>query len=131
MKQKTTFSPPAVGISSLLAIFAVLCLTIFSLLSISTVSADIQLAEKSRTAVRNYYQADRHAEAVLAKLRAGEIPQGVTVSGSEYAYLCKVSDTQALSVAVAIDGTSYTILRWQVISTVDWQASVKLPVWAG
>lgn len=129
--KKLSFSPPAVGISSLLVIFAVLCLTIFCLLSVSTVSADIQLAQKSRTAIQNYYQADCQAEAVLAKLRAGQIPPGVTVNGSQYSYLCKVSDTQGLSVAVILDGTSYTIIRWQVISTVDWQASDKLPVWAG
>lgn len=131
MKQKAFFTPPAVGISSLLVMFAVLCLTVFALLSVATVSADTQLAERSRTAITGYYQADCQAEAVLARLRAGEIPSGVTAEGSRYCYLCKISDTQALSVAVTLDGTDYTILRWQVISTAQWQADNKLPVWAG
>lgn len=131
MKQKTSFTSPAVGISSLLVMFAVLCLTVFALLSVSTVSADVQLAERSRAAIAGYYQADCQAEAVLAQLRAGEIPSGVTVDGSRYSYLCKISDTQALAVAVALDGADYTILRWQVISTAQWQADNKLPVWAG
>ena len=131
MKQKTSVAPPAVGISSLLVMFAVLCLTIFALLSVSTVSADVTLGERSRDAVTNYYQADCQAEAVLAKLRAGELPHGVTVNGTQYSYLCRISDTQALAVTVQLEDTAYTILRWQVISTAQWQADNKLPVWAG
>lgn len=131
MKQNTSFSPPAVGISSLLVMFAVLCLTVFSLLSVSTVSADVQLGERSRDAITGYYEADCQAEAVLARLRAGEIPHGVTADDNQYSYLCKISDTQALAVTVRLEDTAYTILRWQVISTVDWQADNKLPVWAG
>ena len=38
--KKERFSPPAVGGISLLAVFAVLCLTIFALLSLATVGAD-------------------------------------------------------------------------------------------
>ena len=37
---KTNFRPPALGGVSLLVIFAVLCLTVFALLSLSTVQAD-------------------------------------------------------------------------------------------
>ncbi len=131
MKQKASFSPPAVGVSSLLVMFAVLCLTVFALLSVSTVSADVQLGERSRSAITGYYQADCQAEAVLARLRAGEIPHGVTADGTQYSYLCKISDTRALAVTVRLEGTAYTILRWQVISTVQWQADNKIPVWAG
>lgn len=131
MKQKRSFTPSAVGISSLLVMFAVLCLTVFALLSVSTVSADIQLAKRSRAAITNYYQADCQAEAVLARLRAGDMPQGVSQDGSQYSYLCKISDTQALAVTVRLEKTAYTILRWQVISTAQWQVDNKLPVWAG
>ena len=41
------FTPPMVGGSSLLVIFAVLCLTIFTLLTLSTVQADTRLSEAS------------------------------------------------------------------------------------
>ena len=41
---------PGVGVSSLLTIFAVLCLTVFALLSLSTVQAQTRLAETSRQA---------------------------------------------------------------------------------
>lgn len=40
MNERQRFSPPAVGGSSLLVIFAVLCLTVFAMLSLSTVQAN-------------------------------------------------------------------------------------------
>ena len=40
MKSRKHFSPPMVGGSSLLVIFAILCLTIFTLLALSTAQAD-------------------------------------------------------------------------------------------
>ena len=51
MEDKKRFSPPVVGGSSLLVIFAVLCLTVFALLSLSTVRADVRLSEASVQAV--------------------------------------------------------------------------------
>ena len=51
MEDKKRFSPPVVGGSSLLVIFAVLCLTVFALLSLSTVRADVRLSEASAQAV--------------------------------------------------------------------------------
>ena len=77
MKDKTAMTPPVVGASSLLVIFAVLCLTIFALLSISTVQANGRLSDHAVNAVMNYYEADAQAESILAKLRAGEKPDGV------------------------------------------------------
>ena len=38
------------------------------------------------------------------------------------------TDTQA-AVQVALEGSDYTVLRWQVISTAYWEAEDKLPVW--
>ena len=45
------FAAPAVGGSSLLVIFAVLCLTVFALLGLSTVRADGRLSDASAKAV--------------------------------------------------------------------------------
>ena len=124
-------STPAVGASSLLVIFAVLCLTVFALLSISTVRADQRLSEKAAGAVVGYYAADCEAEEILARLRSGERPEGVKEKNGIYSYSCTISDTQTLAVEVAVDGAEYTILRWQAVSTADWQADDSLPVWDG
>ena len=120
---------PMVGGSSLLVIFAVLCLTVFALLGFSTVQANKRLADISTQAVSDYYQADSQAEEILARLRAGEIPEGVRKTGNIYSYRCTISPTQALLVAVQAD--NWQILRWQAVSTVRWQAVESLDLWDG
>ncbi|MEG0780884.1 MAG: hypothetical protein RR426_09800, partial [Oscillospiraceae bacterium] len=75
--RKSEFSPPAVGGSSLLVIFAVLCLTVFSLLALSTVEANGRLSLAMAQSVEDYYAADCAAEEILSRLRAGEVPDGV------------------------------------------------------
>jgi len=130
-KKKRRFAPPMVGGSSLLVIFAVLTLTIFSLLTISTVQANGRLGDAAAQAVANYYEADTQAEAILARLRLGEHPEGVLEENGVYSYACPVSDTQELQVSVRLKGTDYTILRWQLVSTADWQADESLHVWDG
>ena len=131
MKKKNIMSPPAIGASSLLVIFAVLCLTVFALLSISTVQANERLGDSAAAAVTGYYRADCQAEMILAQIRSGSIPTGVTVENDVYSYYCAISDTQALSIAVAVEDGNYSVLRWQAISTTDWQADDRLPVWDG
>lgn len=127
--KKTGFTPFILGGSSLLVIFAVLSLTVFALLSVSTVQADARLGDKSRAAIADFYEAEAEAETILARLRAGELPPEVTQEGSIYTYRCEISPTQALMVEVSITGDQYTISRWQVVSTTQWQPDHKLPVW--
>ena len=131
MENKKTVSLPTVGIGSLLTVFAVLCLTVFALLSVSTVQADTRLSEKSMEAIKGYYEADCRAEEMLAQLRAGQIPEGVAEEKGVYAYQCPISDTQSLYIRVRIEENRYEILQWQLVSTVDWQADEKIPVWDG
>ncbi len=122
---------PVLGASSLLVIFAVLCLTVFSLLSISTARANGRLSETARDAVTAYYRADAQAERILARLRAGESIEGVQKENDIYSYGCTISPTQVLWVELALDGSDYRILRWQAVSTAQWEADDRLPVWDG
>ncbi len=123
------FSPPAIGGASLLAVFAVLCLTVFALLSLTTVEADRRLAEAAAQAVADYYAADCQAQEVLARLRAGEVPEGVEEKGAAWAYQCPISSAQEL--AVEVRRTDWAILRWQVIPAGDWETDDRLEVWDG
>ncbi len=129
VKQNGGFS--MVGASSLLVVFAVLCMTIFALLSVSTALAGARLSERSAQAVENYYAADLAAEQILAQLRAGESVENVTEDNGRYCYTCAISDTQALVVEVYIENKDYTVLRWQAVSTAEWQADEQLNVWDG
>ena len=123
------FAP--VGVSSLLVIFSVLCLTVFALLSLSTVRADRTLSEQSACAAEDYYRADRAAEETLARLRAGERPDGVSETDGIFTYTHPISETQTLVISVRVEGAEYDILRWQAVSTAEWNAGDQLPVWDG
>ena len=132
MDDKKRFSPPAVGGTALLMAFAVLCLTVFALLSLTTVRADVRLADASVQAVSDYYAADQAAQTILARLRGGEMPEGVTSAGGNlYTYSCPVSDRQQLEVEVEVEGAAYRILRWQTVPTGEWESDESLDVWDG
>lgn len=129
------FSAPVVGSSSLLVIFAVLCLTVFALLGLSSVQANGRLSDVSAQAVADYYAADCQAEAILARLRAGESVEGVDITatpeGRICSYTCPISETQILSVEVQLEGADWTVLRWQAVSTALWESDEALSVWDG
>ena len=145
MDEKKKTAPPAVGGSSLLTVFAVLALTVFALLSLSTVRADTRLADAAARAVTDYYAADCRAQEILARLRAGgPLPEGVEITGSDdrgtyMYYTVSISDTQELQVEVYLlwgegwgrDASGYTILRWQAASSVEWAGSDTFTVWDG
>lgn len=120
---------PMVGGSSLLVIFAVLCLTVFALLGFSTVQADRRLEQISVQAVEDYYAADTQAERILAQLRNGQTPAGVQLRDGVYSYCCRISDNQAIQVQVRAE--DWKVLRWQSVSTIHWTESDSLQVWDG
>ena len=123
---------PVVGGSSLLVIFAVLCLTVFAVLSLAQAQADRRLAQNSWSAVTGYYRADCQAQEILSRLRAGERPQGVTEEGENvFSYACPISDAQTLEVRVRLTGENYEILSWRAVFTADWQADEDLDLWDG
>ena len=135
-KKQERFSPPAVGGTSLLVVFAVLCLTVFALLSLTTVQADVRLADASAQAVEDYYAADCRAQEILARVRNGETPEGVELEEengiTSVRYACPISDGQELQVEARVswDG-SYSILRWQAVATREWESDESLDLWDG
>lgn len=121
-----------VGGSSILTIFAVLCFIVFALLSLSTAKADSGLAERSVEAVSRYYEADTEAESILANLRKGELPEGVTdEGGGKFSYACPIDDNQKLQVTVQLSGSDFKILRWQKEYTGEWKTDDTIKVWGG
>lgn len=130
-KQDRSFTPPAVGGASLLVVFAVLCLTVFALLSLTTIRADERLSEASAKAVSDYYTADFEAERIFAELRAGEWSDCVSIDGNIYSYECPISETQSIFVELELSGNSFTVLRWQAASSAQVEFDENLPVWDG
>lgn len=125
------FELSGVGAGTLLTVFSVLCLVVFTVLSVSTVQSQRALAVRSAAAAEDYYRADARAEEILARLRGGECPEQVQIQGDICRYSCPVSQTQSLEVEVQLKEDTYTVLRWQAVSTVEWEASPGTPVWQG
>ena len=130
MHKKQRLSVPVVGGSSLLVIFAVLCMTVFALLSLSTVLADGRLNQASVEAVSAYYTADTQAEEIFAKLRQGELPEEVTEKNGIYTYRCPISENQALQVELQKTAAGWKVLRWQAVVTAEWEEDT-LNLWDG
>lgn len=132
MSKKKSMSFTTVGGSSILTIFAVLCFIVFALLSLSTAKADSGLSDKSVEAVSLYYQADTQAEEILASIRSGELPSGVTDEGQGvYSYACPIGDSQQLQVKVRLTGGDYRILQWKKVYTGEWKTDDSIEVWSG
>lgn len=119
-----------VGGSSLLAMLAVLCLTVFALLALSTVQAQSRLSCAGAAAVEDYYRADAHAHQVFAKLRAGELPPNVEQEKDLYSYTCSISPNQHLAVQVCRTREGWQVLRWQTVSIARWEEE-SLSLWDG
>jgi len=128
MKKKEALSLPAIGGSSLLVIFAVLCLTVFALLSLGTVQAERRLSDKGAQAVSDYYRADLEAEKIFARLRSGEQVPGVVETEGVCRYTCPVTENQTLM--VELEKETWAVLRWQVILRME-ETEEKLDVWDG
>ena len=132
-----------VGSASIMLIFAVLCLTVFSLISLSVAESDKTLADTEAELVTQYYIADELAERVLAVILDSDVTPGeilgVTIESewdmdlfAEVAeYSCPLSDTMELSVKVAVGEDSYDILVWKMVNTGDWVIDDTLKVWTG
>lgn len=128
---KRRFSPPAVGGSSLLAIFGILAMTVFALLSLSSALARQRLAERSLEAVSAYYQADNRAEEIFAALRTGETPPEAVQTENVYAFSCEISENQQLWVELKEEKGIWTVLRWQAVPCSTETDTEALPVWDG
>ncbi len=138
VKKQSRFSPPAVGGTSLLVVFAVLCLTVFALLSLATVQADRRLADSAVQGVADYYAADCKAQETLARLRNGEFPAGVTrhsyepqAGGVRCSYAVPISEGQELRVEVVLRDGDWTVLRWQAVPVSEWGGSESVDLWNG
>ncbi len=130
-----------IGGASLLLIFSVLCLTVFSLLTLSTVRREQALTEKRRAAVEDYYRADSAAAELAAALLEQEKEGGApgelngTPIQSEgagvYAYLCPIDSRRAISVRLRLADGGLTVLSWKTTDIADWTPDESLDVWEG
>jgi len=132
-----------VGSASIVLVFAVLCLTVFSLITYVVAGNDKALIDAKVGLVTGYYEADALAEQILAELIAADTTPGSILGvnintrfdeniGVERTYyFCHVSDIKALYVSLVIRDDSYDILDWRMYDTDDWIFDESINVWPG
>lgn len=128
------------GAVSLVMIFAVLCLTVFSVLTLSTAVGESKLAQATAQHTVDYYAADAQATGIAAQLRQGsraEMIDGIAVvyttgeHGEQAAFAVPAGENQTLSVVLLLQNQSYDILKWELEYSGDWQADQSIAVWDG
>lgn len=129
MKRRESAAPAGAGM--LLVSFVVLCLVAFAALCLSSAGAEDRLSRASAGTLLARREADAEAEAILARLRAGEVPEGVRRENDVYDYTVPIAPDRELQVSVRRAGEEYTVLSWREVSTGDWQADERLTFWDG
>ena len=117
MMKTKRFFPPLIGGSSLLVIFAILCLTVFAILALSTAKAEQKLSQISANAVSAYYQADADAELIFSEIRNGNVPENVSFENNVYSYSCQISSNLFLNVEITFNDGKWLVLSWQTVSS--------------
>ena len=130
-----------IGSASLILIFSVLCLTVFSLLTLSMANREKELSEKLRSSVENYYSSDNAAVDIAAKFRAysknGEYPfqiNDVAISNKgedRYSYSCPIDDRRSIVVEFIGKDGEINILSWYETNIEKWSPDENINVWMG
>ena len=132
-----------VGSASIVLVFAVLSLTVFSLITYVVASNDKALVVAEAQLVKGFYEADSLSERIVAEILASDyIPasiQGIDIEHYWDMYLdaevveftCPVSDKKALYVRFAAREDSHDILTWRMYDTDEWDFNDRLNVWLG
>jgi hypothetical protein len=131
-----------IGSASVVLIFAVLCMAIFSVISLVTALNEEKLVESEVALVTSYYAADALAEEIFAEIlatrSAPEEISGVAIESffDNYlreiiSFMCPVSETHGLFVSAAIGFDSHEILSWRMVHLAEWHADDRINVWQG
>ena len=132
------------GAVSLVMIFCVLCLAVFSVLTLATADRERNLAELTARSAADYYAADCRAVEIVAALRDGDtVPADVEITHSvsakypdgsmveEAEFSVPINDDLVLDVAVRLEGGTCEILRWQTMYTGEWEIDESMDIWDG
>ena len=111
------------GAVSLVMIFCILCLAIFSVLTLAAADRESRLSGMTAGHAAEYYRADRDATVIAAALRAGNpLPADVEIvrDGDTVSFRLPVGDTLELDVALSVRGGAYEVLRWRTVYSGSW-----------
>jgi hypothetical protein len=129
-----------VGSASLVLVFTVLCLVIFTIISHASAGNEMALAQSEAELVIGYYEADALANQILAELVASEAIPGTvlgvdihtewdeTLNAMTAEFICAVTRHKELYVKVAFFEYEYSILAWKLRNTGLWEHDTSIPL---
>ncbi|QHI71829.1 hypothetical protein [Aminipila terrae] len=148
-----------IGTSSLLLIFTVLCLVVFSTLSLASARADYRLAAKNEKSVKAYYEADTKGEKLKKNINSRLMKLAEQAhSEEEFRQLVKQSfkgafDEKNNSICYTVDAgneqflliqlqlcdykevtkgrQNFRVTSWSIQNKVDYEVDNSMPVWDG
>ncbi|MCH5325172.1 MAG: hypothetical protein J1E39_08150 [Eubacterium sp.] len=147
MKNKTGGFSGA-GISSLIIVFTVLALAIFTLLTLITVRQDLELSRKTSAVQAEYYKADTEATERLGKLYAlaeendssallafaagnDGFTTGIDGDTVTFSWSAEIGSTARLECEAVYDGGQITVTKWHTVSNASYTNEDSLPIWDG
>lgn len=130
-----------IGSSTLIMIFALLCLVVFSLLAYKTALNEKNLALKVSNETKAYYEADYKATEIKNKIE-NNIANGKSIAsfadyekninGSNYiGYSVKIDENKKLVVELKRSGNDLKIVKWAEVNEASEDYNNKLDVWGG
>lgn len=143
-----------VGGASILAVFAVLCLAVFALLTLLRAESDLRLSRKTAEVTEAYYQADSQGEKRVAALlptfrqslgkTQGERNEAMEAAAKqqkgdydrkseEITFRIPVSAGQFLTVVMKPTDRNpyYEIITWKEENRSEYDSQQSLPIWDG
>lgn len=117
------------GLSSIILILLILCLSVFSLLSLSDAKNARSFAERRAASVQAYYRADAAGQEFLRDLaQTGTKGQAFAGSGT---LVHEISMPSGQSLHMEIDQTDLSVLSYYVYNSEEYEIDSRLPVWSG
>ena len=133
-----------IGSASIVLVFAVLCLTIFAIISYSSALTNKAMVDVEARLVTRYYEADKLANLIFAELlEADSVPDTLhdveIISGWDWdlgieflSFSLEISDKREMYVMLAVHDETMDILTWRMrdIGGV-WEADESLNLFDG
>lgn len=148
--------PITIGLSSIILILLVLCLSVFSLLSLSDAKNALSFAERRADSVKAYYEVDSAAQKLIRDI-SEELEKGGTLSEAGETAVSQAASAespgkapdlslgetgtllldfpmasgQSLRVELAKNQSGLTVLSYYVYNSEEYEIDSRLPVWDG
>lgn len=123
--KKTSYPPINIGTSFMLVVFIIICMVIFSALSLSSALKDYDSSQKAAERTRNYYNACNQAEEIRAEI------ESQTATQDMIEYTVPIDENEILHVTLkrrSDNHPKYSVYSWTKQSTAEWSGNQTLPV---